>query len=198
MGLFSQAWEQDKLGYQQIMTSGELWWKGETGKEMPFNVFPRTNVHDSKSILSLNKLGFTNDKKSNNLIFLNGQRSWIDISPQATGVGGGGSEGRRGWQGPSSVSWPWNQDAVLAENQVEIWSEAQSNGQTSILRRPRVPLRHGGLACSPRPTPCPGRRCATLKPGQHWAELVRVCSWVVPDRGKDGDCHPCGQGYRIS
>lgn len=77
------------------MTSGELWWKGGTGKEMPLNVFPRTNVHDSKSILSVNKLGFTNDKKPNNLIFLNGQRTWTDISPQANGGGGGGGGGKR-------------------------------------------------------------------------------------------------------
>lgn len=43
-GLFSQAREQDKLGYQQVMISRGLWWKGETGKEMSLTSFPELTL----------------------------------------------------------------------------------------------------------------------------------------------------------
>lgn len=69
MELFSQAREQDKLGYQQVMTKGELWWKEETGKEMSLNIFPRTKFMIVRVSYLLTSWGLSTTRKQTTLFF---------------------------------------------------------------------------------------------------------------------------------
>lgn len=85
-----------------------------------------------------------------------------------------------------------DQDLVLEENQVEIWSEVQPMDKHP--GEAKVPLGHQCLARSPRPTPCPGRRqsCpwSPSRIGLNWpgAAVVQCLRSVSGTGGRTAVC----------